>query len=139
MALVASGQCIFVRVHSLVAYTNAFIHKTSLIMLCFALHFSRDRGSSYSSGHASDSSVNDSPRPRQSRVKELRRSKSVSTRSDAASSSGYESMRNDTSHASSDSCSDRDSSKKRKKKGKYQSSYARYLLIWDRGPTVFGQ
>ncbi|KAK3749849.1 hypothetical protein QZH41_015512, partial [Actinostola sp. cb2023] len=78
--------------------------------------FSRDRGSSYSSGHASDSSVNDSPGPRQSRVKDLRRSKSASTRSDAASSSGYESMRNDTSHASSDSCSDKDSSKKKKKR-----------------------
>lgn len=31
----------------------------------------------------------------------------VSSRSDAASSSGYESMRNDASHASSDSCSER--------------------------------
>ncbi|KAK2561614.1 Kinesin-like protein KIF26A [Acropora cervicornis] len=46
--------------------------------------FSRDR-SSFSSGHASD----------------------MSSRSDAASSSGYESMRNDASHASSDSCSER--------------------------------
>ncbi|XP_031571980.1 uncharacterized protein LOC116306087 [Actinia tenebrosa] len=84
--------------------------------------FSRDRGSSYSSGHASDSSVNDSPGPRKSRLNSLRRSKSVSNRSDAASSSGYESMRNDTSHASSDSCSERGSSKKKKKRGLHKRS-----------------
>ena len=41
----------------------------------------------------------------------------MSSRSDAASSSGYESMRNDASHASSDSCSEKGLNRS-KKKGK---------------------
>ena len=47
----------------------------------------------------------------------------VSSRSDAASSSGYESMRNDTSHASSDSCSEKGLSRG-KRKGKNQYKYS---------------
>ena len=42
---------------------------------------------------------------------------SASSRSDATSSSGYESMRNDASHASSDSCSEKGLSRRGKRKG----------------------
>jgi len=80
--------------------------------------FGRDR-SSYSSGHASDSSIPDSPGFR-GRSRSLKRAKSMSSRSDAASSSGYESMRNDASHASSDSCSEKGFSR-----GKRKGSYSR--------------
>ncbi|XP_068751759.1 kinesin-like protein KIF26B isoform X2 [Montipora capricornis] len=81
--------------------------------------FSRDRGS-YSSGHASDSSIPDSSGFR-GRSRSLKRAKSLSSRSDAASSSGYESMRNDASHASSDSCSEKGFSRG-KRKGLYGRS-----------------
>ncbi|PFX23915.1 Kinesin-like protein KIF26A [Stylophora pistillata] len=81
--------------------------------------FGRDRGS-YSSGHASDSSIGDSPGPR-GRSRSLKRLKSLSSRSDAASSSGYESMRNDASHASSDSCSEKGLSRG-KRKGRSRSA-----------------
>ncbi|XP_032222291.2 kinesin-like protein KIF26B isoform X2 [Nematostella vectensis] len=91
---------------------------------CNSVHASRDRGSclsvrdrnSYSSGHASDSSFSESPGPRQSRNRSLKRSKSASTRSETASSSGYESMRgNDTSHLSSDSCSERETVREKRR------------------------
>ncbi|XP_078344764.1 uncharacterized protein LOC144630301 isoform X3 [Oculina patagonica] len=75
--------------------------------------FGRDRNS-YSSGHASDSSIGDSSGPR-GRSRSLKRMKSISSRSDAASSSGYESMRNDMSHASSDSCSEKGLSRGKRK------------------------
>lgn len=166
----------------------------------FVLFISRRDRSSYSSGHASDSSIGDSPGPR-GRSRSLKRMKSskplmlllkpfflakllsssiltvvshshfltisdlwastvlqnfvnhfcckiyynifpcisngiqskqkltlalssllVSSRSDAASSSGYESMRNDTSHASSDSCSEKGLSRG-KRKGKNWCKY----------------
>lgn len=48
---------------------------------------------------------------------------SVSSRSDAASSSGYESMRNDASHASSDSCSEKGLSR-----GKRKGEKSRYSV-----------
>ena len=49
----------------------------------------------------------------------------VSSRSDAASSSGYESMRNDASHASSDSCSEKGFSRG-KRKGKNYKYFSWY-------------
>ncbi|KAJ7357863.1 hypothetical protein OS493_022681 [Desmophyllum pertusum] len=98
--------------------------------------FGRDR-SSYSSGHASDSSIGDPPGPR-GRSRSLRRLKSMSSRSDAASSSGYESMRNDTSHASSDSCSEKGLSRGKEKARTVEAVLCLLVLALENTPPDVG-